>query len=205
MGNWVALACAYGLGLALLFYQGNYGFLENNNFVSYGLLGTWAIVCARIAGVRLPWNFDIHWTALKCLYGAALIFAFLVLGGQFVLGIESPDQPTIAIFGWRPVFANNVLAAPLCEELFYRGLLFGLLAKTRLSLKQQCWVLTLLFSLTHAGGFGLGFPVYVIGQIGVTLVLGYFTVRARLISASLFPGWLIHAGHNLVQFSYAFY
>lgn len=130
----------------------------------------------------------------------------LFKAGEVVLKMAAPaaappnhpvlDAVTNSAWGAGGVVAlwlSAVVAAPLVEELFFRGVLLGALAR----LAQRKWpaviASALLFGLIHAGQPQAVLPVTVLG-----LILGYVRLRA----GSVTPCILLHALFNARTMAY---
>lgn len=101
---------------------------------------------------------------------------------------EAAGEYPAGFLGWLLYFITSCLAAPLLEELLFRGGIQGLLRPwgARLSI-----VLTsLVFTLMHAGLFEL--PAI----FALSLLLGY----VAQVSRSVWPGMVLHFANNLFVF-----
>jgi len=104
---------------------------------------TLAAICARL-GVRRPSLSALKWMAL----GAAAYLLFALL---YSLLITEPKQEDIAKeLGSVPVQILLIaIAAPICEEVCFRGMLFGGL-RERLPLLAAALISALIFGALHA-------------------------------------------------------
>lgn len=162
------------------------------------LIGGVAVV-ARIYSRQARWDLGLRrklraWRSLL-LAGAAFIsfFAFLLIW-QAVLDIKQTDDLAQEL-GARTSHFNLVfvavlvaVVAPLAEELFFRGFLFGALRG-----KMPWWVAALItglsFGLVHAGGTDAVFLV----PLGV---LGFLLCVLYRRTGSLLPGMGVHSFNN---------
>lgn len=94
---------------------------------------------------------------LPLLFGITLFWKFIVdVLHQWGLPVSFDQQPIIQLLAHsKPqlsgVFAIGVcvvLLAPLCEEIFFRGVLLRFL-HSRISLKKSLWTCSLIFALVH--------------------------------------------------------
>ncbi len=88
--------------------------------------------------------------------------------------------------------------APMCEETFFRGFLFGVLRRLPLRIGRHelgPWVaaviVAILFGLAHAGSAN---PEYLV-PLGF---LGFLLCLVRWRTRSLYPGMVLHSGNNAV-------
>jgi membrane protease YdiL (CAAX protease family) len=97
----------------------------------------------------------------------------------------------------KDIAATVVLAiiavgvAPVCEELFFRGLLLRALTGAT-SRRAALGVQALLFGVMHAGGYGLGNVGVVLSTCVVGVVLGHVVERQGRLGTAV----LTHAIHN---------
>ncbi|MDP3972270.1 MAG: type II CAAX endopeptidase family protein, partial [Candidatus Nanopelagicales bacterium] len=132
----------------------------------------------------------VGWGILAWIGASAATYAMvLLLEG---LGVEPDVQPAEVAIGflepWLVVVAV-VIVAPIAEEVFFRGLLFGALAKKGL---PQIWVLVIssaVFALIHLE------PVRIILLFGIGLVLGL----ARWLTRSTTTAIVAHVVNNSVS------
>jgi membrane protease YdiL (CAAX protease family) len=148
----------------------------------------------RELGLRAPrsWPRALGFTLVVLLVLLAVEVALdAVLNGAREQGLE----PT----GWNGAralpFALNaavvVLAAPLVEELAYRGVGFGLLA--RFGAAAAVVLSAIAFAADH--GLVAGFPALFAFGVAVALV--------RLRTGSIYPGMLLHACFNALALANA--
>lgn len=86
--------------------------------------------------------------------------------------------------GTGALLLQSAMLAPLCEELFFRGYLQGVLS--RFGAGRACAVVALLFALAH--GLSLNLPCHVL----MGLLLGVLTLRTGSVLAPL----LVHMAYN---------
>lgn len=165
--------------------------------VASGLISS--IFAARNLRIR-PWPrlFDFHFDWLWVFKGICLTALVNLAGGVLVSLINWLLQ----IFSWEldglnlPVgssllsdgilFVSTVLAAPVVEELFFRGILCQSLS--RYSKGFGVVFSSLLFAMMHMN-LVQGIPTFLIG-----LVLGYVLIRSGSLSACI----IIHMLNNLL-------
>jgi membrane protease YdiL (CAAX protease family) len=125
-------------------------------------------------------------------YGASLTFAYLLNWAFGALGRGAPTEFLVEplIYGSRfDAFANAlelVVFAPVGEELLFRGVLFGALAR-KFTTHRAALVSAVLFSLWH--GYGVAGTLIVAFD-------GYLFARLYARSGSLIPGMFAHAMIN---------
>lgn len=86
--------------------------------------------------------------------------------------------------GTGALLLQSAMLAPLCEELFFRGYLQGVLS--RFGAGRACAAVALLFALAH--GLSLNLPCHVL----MGLLLGVLTLRTGSVLAPL----LVHMAYN---------
>lgn len=120
-------------------------------------------------------------------------YAAWMFGTNAVIGWRGPWEITI----WRqsPLFidALRVLAVgilgPLAEELIFRGLLYGLLSRTRLGV---------IWTIVFLAGFWAAIHVdYSAMVIGILFIDGLLLGAARFRTGSVLPPILMHVLWNL--------
>ena len=122
-----------------------------------------------------------------------VVMAFGLLGLERMLPI--PKQlPIQEMFNsttaaWMMVFLG-VAVAPLLEELFFRGLLFPVLAR-HLNITVAVLLTAFLFALIHASQLGRAWaPLLVLVMVGVVLT------SVRWLAKSVAAAVLVHVGYN---------
>lgn len=144
-------------------------------------------------GIRWRWS-DLGWGALFGL-GAVVVAVVLALATQALFGEFSSSAGDLAedLAENKIVFAlfllTIMIGAPIAEEVFFRGLLFGALAKKGL---PQIWALVIssaVFALIHLE------PVRIILLFGIGLVLGL----ARWLTRSTTTAIVAHVVNNSVS------
>lgn len=124
---------------------------------------------------------------------ALLVFLAAQLLVVHALDIE-PGEFIQSLAGSRhlPVALVIVFAAPLLEELVFRGYLFKAWRRSRLGFSGTLLLTSLLFTATHAGQYHW---VY----MGFVFVLSLLLGLAREKSGSVLLPILLHAGNNLAS------
>jgi membrane protease YdiL (CAAX protease family) len=112
--------------------------------------------------------------------------------GIFHLNIQTNDQVLLQEAQTQPftvygLLAGSVLLAPFCEEIFFRGFLFGGLRR-EFSPLWSILISSALFAIAHVDP-GSFVPLFAIG-----LALGF----VRWKSDSTWPGILLHTFNNLL-------
>jgi membrane protease YdiL (CAAX protease family) len=177
--------------------------------VSFGHIATVAVVTAALWSQRLPFRDTLALPALRwrdvgngIVYG---LLAYLVLcvvnaliplvqsalgGGVAALPFEPPQVGGTA-FTLVTIWIGMVIAAPVAEELLFRGLIYRGLAASRLGGLGAVLVSSLAFGLVHAPAFG--WPrVVATGCVG--LLLGWL----RWQTGNTAIGIMAHAVMNLM-------
>lgn len=142
----------------------------------------------RAIAARLGWR-RIHWSALKwAALGAGIYFAFTLLYG---LLITEPKQEDLAReLGPLPFQILLItIAAPICEETCFRGMLFGGL-RERLPLLGAALISALIFGGLHAPEGPTAVPPLIV--FGFVLALLYEKTE------SLVPGVGLHMLNNSI-------
>ncbi|MEX2318025.1 MAG: CPBP family glutamic-type intramembrane protease, partial [Pirellulales bacterium] len=109
--------------------------------------------------------------------------------GQVTLVREFADE--LRRLPWALVLVTLALAPGVCEEFFFRGLLFGALRRT-LSPTATVVATAILFGLFHVVGGNVFMPERFLPSAFLGLALGW----VRLRTGSILPSILLHAIHN---------
>jgi membrane protease YdiL (CAAX protease family) len=177
--------------------------------VSFGHVAVVAVVAAALWSHGLPFRATLalpalRWRDVRSGIGCGLL-AFLLLsviyaviplvqsalgGGVAARAFEPPPIDGTA-FTLVTLWIGMVIAAPIAEELLFRGLLYRGLADTRFGAFGAILVTSLAFGLVHAPGFG--WP-RVVGTACVGLLLGW--LRAH--TGNTFVAIVAHAAMNLM-------
>ena len=91
-------------------------------------------------------------------------------------------------------FVVLVIVVPLCEELIFRGILYGKLRSAKLPVAASVFFVSLLFGVAH-GQWNVGIDTFALSLVLCTL---------REYTGSIWSGFLLHAIKNSVAF-YAVY
>ncbi len=136
----------------------------------------------------------ILYYALSYLYGAALN----IHGNDQLPSAFGVHKSTAAMLGTA---AFVCVVAPVCEEFFFRGFVFGVLSQMRITLGGRQvgpWVAALItgviFGLAHTGSVSSSQFLLPLGFLGFVLCL----VRWR--TGSLYPCMALHAFNNALAF-----
>ncbi|TNC75474.1 CPBP family intramembrane metalloprotease [Janthinobacterium lividum] len=132
----------------------------------------------RIAQGRQPWRWGVVGACAAALFGIG--YAALLRPGTF--------PPAGGYWLW--LLALGVLAAPLCEEFIFRGLLQGGLRRS-LPAWQAVTVAAALFAVMHP-------PAAMLPAFALGLCTGYAYER----SGALLAPMLVHAGYNAALLAY---
>jgi len=169
--------------------------------VTYALVLAFTVALVKKSGQgfwqALRWNWPTAWWTYLG-WGVVLAFGLGVL--QHLLRLPMPEHPPVDRFFqtrqdvWVLVFFGTLLA-PLMEELFFRGLLYPLLARW-MGVYAGIVITSVLFGLVHAAQLAFSWgPVLVISIVGLVLT----TVRA--LAKSLAASMLIHCAYNATLFT----
>lgn len=173
-------------------------------FLAYllALLVTYCMVSAQSRGrawEAIRWNWPQGWGAYLA-GGVTLQVGLLLLGSLLPMPKNAPIQEffrtardawTVSVFG--------VLVAPICEEVYFRGLLYPALARW-VGAPVSVVLTSLAFAIIHAPQLGAAWgPVLIIFLVGITLT----TVRA--VKKSVAATILMHMAYNGTIFASAFF
>ncbi len=132
------------------------------------------------------------------LLGVGILIPVSLISG-FVAGeLGAPEGPVSTIMGGAAgpqigaMFISVSLLAPLLEEIFFRGYLFGALEK-KLGGKPAILITAILFGLAHFNLILL-IPIFLMG-----LVLGWMRER----TGSILPSILVHSMNNTLALVWA--
>ncbi len=179
------------------------------SFAFYGAFGLWILWAFRYHGIGLRGFFGslperivrrglpsfglrllgLLAVAMAFSFGAGMVFLYLVsiaspdlVGVVLETGIEPPGS---GVGGWLALAAVTVIAAPLFEEAFFRGMLVNRWG-TKWSLGTGAVVSSLAFGILH--------PVNPVGIVMVGLVMALLYIQTR----NLLVPILFHAVNNLI-------
>jgi membrane protease YdiL (CAAX protease family) len=156
-----------------------------------------AIVTLVLRARRLPARefLALRWPAARTVALWLGAFAILVVVEEWasrMLGLPAPeswgDRYTGLVLVVRLI--GLVVLAPVAEELVFRGVLFGRIARTRLGQPGAVVIPAALFALLHLQ--------YSPVEMGFVAVDGLFFGLARAQSRSLYVPMLLHASGNAV-------
>ena len=167
---------------------------------------TAAIAVALIAGGARPAEFGFRRARLRiavaAVLGAALLYYVLtaVYSSLFALHAQDnlPSSFGLRTSPWATIgtAAFVCAVAPICEETFFRGFLFGTLRKLPVAVRGRDlgpWVAAvivgILFGLAHTGSAN---PEYLI-PLGF---LGFMLCLVRWRTRSIYPGMALHSANN---------
>lgn len=169
-------AAVLTVGLALLFASrrgGDWRDMLRLNMPSLGGLGWAAVIAGFLIGMQL--------------FGAALIVAFKI-SPENMGAVENAMKGLVTDPTYPLIAVGIVLAAPLAEEVTFRGLIFTALARTRLGTVGA----TVLTAAAWAG-LHIGEPLHAVVLLFVMgLALGFLFIRF----GSLWVCFVCHAVWN---------
>jgi membrane protease YdiL (CAAX protease family) len=117
-----------------------------------------------------------------------LLYSYLVQVFNLPLHTNSDtllQQAKYAPISTLALVAGAVLVAPLCEEVFFRGFLFGGLLH-RMSFLPAALLSAFLFALAHGD----------VGSFTVLFIFGVVLAFVRWRTGSIWPGIVIHVANN---------
>ncbi|MEO8688880.1 MAG: type II CAAX endopeptidase family protein [Solirubrobacteraceae bacterium] len=143
---------------------------------------------------RVPLGPAAGWTVLA-------FIAFWILTAIYVKAVGQPDQQELtrdlkeeeslaALIGYGVLLA---FVAPLAEELFFRGFVFGVL-REKIGAPWAVAATGVVFGLVHVAGSP-------IETIGVLIILGALLCVLYLQTGSLLPCIALHAINNAISFA----
>ena len=134
---------------------------------------------------RFPWKSVLPWVGLLGVFLAlqsSVNYLFAIDQGEFMQMLAGSKHLLLALV--------LILAAPLLEELVFRGYLFRAWRNTRLGFSGTLLLTSLLFTLLHFGQYNLV-------QLGFVFALALVLGFAREKSGSVLLPMLLHLCNNL--------
>lgn len=171
------------------------------DLLAYLVAGPVAVALLLGAIMLRRWSFVRYMALVRCsglAMGVSLGIGALYLGGEILLNVLL-DRPTpefmINILAHKPtwpvVLLAVVVAAPLVEELVFRGFMYRGLAASRLGVAGAIFITSLIWALIH-----LQYDWLDVGLIfGLGIVLGL----TRHFTGSIWPAIGIHFLLNLTS------
>jgi membrane protease YdiL (CAAX protease family) len=148
---------------------------------------------------RIPWRTGVAAVVIAAVsyYVVSYVYSVIVtIKGTDKLPSELGATHSTAAAIFTAIFVCAF--APICEEFFFRGFLFGVLRQMRVRIFGEEWgtliaalIVALLFGLAHSGSAK---PEYLI-PLGL---LGFVLCLVRWYTGSLYPCMAIHAINNAV-------
>jgi len=196
------VAVLYACTFIAMFYIGQIAQILDK---VYGMIATQLLVIllpsfAVVGWLRLPFKevFSFKKPRLSALVGAPLMAPGSVLLTAVIVSLQNSFLPMSESYAkmltdvmtpkdqpmWMILFAMAVMPG-ICEEVLFRGAIFGLLRRKFTSI-NCCILVGVLFGIFHLSGYRL-LPTTALGII-LTLMV-YRT-------GSIFPSMLFHASHN---------
>lgn len=161
--------------------------------------GAEAMDAADFGYRRIPWR-----TGAVAVVAAAVTYYVVSYLYALVVTIKGtdklPSELGVTHSTASAIFTTIFVCAfaPICEEFFFRGFLFGVLRQMRVRIGGRDWgtliaavIVALLFGLAHSGSAK---PEYLI-PLGL---LGFALCLVRWFTGSLYPCMAIHAINNSV-------
>ena len=119
--------------------------------------------------------------ALLAAFGCALTY---LLAGKVLAFLPAPAWDVRALS-----FVHHCIAAPVVEELVFRGAIQQLAQP--LGRWQAAALQAVLFAVQHGGAAGIAYA----------LVLGVLLGTVRQRTGRVWPGWVLHTVNNLLVFA----
>ena len=119
--------------------------------------------------------------ALLAAFGCALAY---LLAGKVLAFLPAPAWDVRALS-----FVHHCIAAPVVEELVFRGVIQQLAQP--LGRWQAAALQAVLFAVQHGGAAGIAYA----------LVLGVLLGTIRQHTGRVWPGWVLHTVNNLLVFA----
>ena len=119
--------------------------------------------------------------ALLAAFGCALAY---LLAGKALAFLPAPAWDVRALS-----FVHHCIAAPVVEELVFRGVIQQLAQP--LGRWQAAALQAVLFAVQHGGAAGIAYA----------LVLGVLLGTIRQRTGRVWPGWVLHTVNNLLVFA----
>ena len=119
--------------------------------------------------------------ALLAAFGCALTY---LLAGKVLAFLPAPAWDVRALS-----FVHHCIAAPVVEELVFRGVIQQLAQP--LGRWQAAALQAVLFAVQHGGAAGIAYA----------LVLGVLLGTIRQRTGRVWPGWVLHTVNNLLVFA----
>lgn len=158
-------------------------------------VGKYHLPMARL-GLRVPERAGWWLPGALVMGGLGIVYTYFTVLSAF--GVEpNADIPEEAFHSAAPLVVLAVLSlvfAPLMEEIFFRGFIFGGL-RGRWGTAGAALGSGFLFALAHIGNPGTLYIIPPIGLVGALFALGY------AYSGSVYPTMAAHFLFNLVSFS----
>ena len=162
--------------------------------VSFASLWVSGLTPASFGLPRVPLGPAAGWTVLA-------FIAFWVLTAIYISAVGQPDQQELtrdlkeeeslaALIGYGLLLA---FVAPLAEEFFFRGFVFGVL-REKIGTVWGVLATGLVFGLVHVAGSP-------IETVGVLIILGSLLCALYLQTGSLLPCIALHAINNSISFA----
>jgi membrane protease YdiL (CAAX protease family) len=200
VGLFVALSAQSVFSGAIVAIDGTEGDGDPSTAASVVLQGIFAIGLIATAIViasmgKIPWREGLRHLGLRrfersaWLYMAASVGVYLVFAAVYVALVGEPEQEDIAeAFGSVPFQILLVaIAAPISEEIFFRGMVFGGM-RQRMPQLLAAGVSAVIFGLLHAFSG--------ISAVPPLIVFGFILALLYEKTGSVVPGILLHMLNN---------
>jgi uncharacterized protein len=166
------------------------------------IAAAWVFAAVWSRGLT-PASFGLRPTPLRAAVGWTLLtfIAFWVLTAIYVQIVGQPDQQELtrdlhdedtlsALIGYALLLA---FVAPLCEEFFFRGFVYGVL-REKVGIVGGTILTGIVFGLVHVAGSP-------IETVGVLVILGMLLCILYQRTGSLLPCIALHAINNSISFA----
>ena len=170
------------------------------------VFGPWLVLRKSMKTTRDEMGLRGWLTWMDILLGVGGFVVSALVGGLAIIGL-SAVLPGVNWEQEQDVGFNNiyltgdlikafvalVVVAPICEELIFRGWLYGKL-RARIAVAPAVIIVSLLFALVH-------------GQMNVGVVVFFMSVANCLIrelTGTIYGGWIVHVTRNALAFASMF-
>ena len=186
-------------------------------FATVGTILQFAVVPAlvmRFRRIKLLSGFGLNRPTILAYVGAILlgfslgillIQLYSMFGSQSAANEQLVKQAEVHVERWRQIPAPLVLVCmslvpAVCEELFFRGMLFRSLSKAT-NATNTILITGILFGLFHILAAGSIASSRFIPTTLMGLILGWVCYKTK----SVIPGMILHTIHNLLYVSLAYF
>lgn len=163
-----------------------------------------AVLKQKISKRQMGLGRQLSFTDIGLALAGLVVYGLLTVVTQYMLthvtGFQ-PDQTqdlgiSTRLFGGDLLWAYLVLvvATPLCEEILFRGMLYGQLRSHHMSKWLTALIVSTLFGLAH-GQWNVGMDVFCLSLVACYL---------REVTGTIWPAVIMHVIKNAVAFYFVF-